>query len=338
MRQDFCDARALEIMDCAERGMSKKRAAAKLGICSATIRKYVKLYNIEFHPTPGGIDREELIAAAANGLSRHDAAKLFGVSYGIIHAAAHAVGLEFVRSGTGAADSERADAMEAMYRAGKTLAEIGDLYGVSRERVRQILSKYRHMSADDGGQSVRAKIEHERRRAHREAECYQKHGCSTAQLRGLRKIGKAMRGDGYSVYQTPIGAFRNQRNNAMGRGIPWDLTLWDWWRIWQQSGKWDQRGRAGDAYVMCRFKDEGGYTIGNVYIATLRHNSSVQPNNPYRKDHPDFAKVIELKTRRQRGPKIVCSTEDCDGDHYAHGLCQRCYGRERYLAHKRAAS
>jgi len=338
MRQDIYDARALEIMECAERGLSKGRTATKLGLCASTIRKYIKLYGIEFNPTPLGVDALELRAAAEKGLSRIDAAKLFGVSYQAIHVAAHTLGLKFARSGTGAADNERADAMEAMYRAGKTLIEIGDLYGVSRERVRQILSKYRRLNANDGGRSVRTKIEKERRRAQNEAECYKKHGCSTAQLRGLRKIGRAMRGEGFSVYQTPLGAFRNQRNNALTRGIVWDLTLWDWWRIWQQSGKWDQRGRAGDAYVMCRFKDEGGYTIGNVYVATLRHNSTVQPNNPYRKDHPDFAKVIELKTRRNRGPKLTCSTDDCEGDHYAHGLCHRCYSRERKRAQRRAAS
>lgn len=295
MRQDLFDARALEIMECAERGMSRRRTAAKLGLCTATIRKYAKLYSIEFKPNPGGIDRAELQAAADAGLSRSEAARHFGVSYGVMHQASVKLGIEFNRPGKGPANEDRADAMEAMYRAGKTLEEIGGLYGVSRERVRQIISKYRGVTADDGGQAIRATIERERRKAEREAECYRKNGCSTAQLRDLRKIGVAMRADGFTAYQTPIGAFRNQRNNALSRGIPWDLTLWDWWRIWQQSGKWDQRGRAGDAYVMCRFKDEGGYTIGNVYIATLRHNSSVQPNNPYRKDHPDHANVLKLR-------------------------------------------
>lgn len=338
MRQELYDARALEIMECAESGMSKGRTAAKLGVSASTIRKYVKLYGIEFNANPTGLCRDELQAAADEGLSRQEAARRFGVSYTTMHKVSHDLDIDFVRPGIGVADNDRADAMEAMYRAGKTLAEIGDLYGVSRERVRQILSKYRRMSADDGGQAIRAKIDRERKRAQKEAECYRNRGCSTAQLRQLRSIGREMRKSGQSRERTPVGAFTIQKRNAQLRGITWDLTLWDWWRIWQQSGKWEQRGRAGDAYVMCRFKDEGGYSIGNVYIATLRHNSTVQPNNPYRKDHPDFAKVIELKTRRNRGSKIACSTDGCEGDHYAHGLCQRCYAREWKRAHKRASA
>lgn len=295
MRQEIYDARALEIMECAEGGMSKGRTANKLGICAQTLRKYIKLYNIEFNPNPSGFDRAELQAAADEGLSRQAAAIRFGVSYATIHKVSHELDIKFVRSGRGAQDEDRADAMEAMYRAGKTLSEIGELYSVSRERVRQILSKYKRINSDDGGQSVRAKIEKDRKRAQKEAECYHKHGCSTTQLRSLRAIGRQMRKSGESRERTPIGAFICQRRNAQTRGIGWELTLWDWWRIWQQSGKWEKRGRAADAYVMCRFKDEGPYAIGNVYIATLRHNSSVQPNNPYRAAHPDHSNVVELR-------------------------------------------
>lgn len=331
MRQEFYDRRALAIMECAERGMTKASAARKLGLTAQTIAKYSKLYEIEFEPSPAGIGIEEFREAAAAGISRMDAARRFGVSYSTIHKICSETGVEFDRPGKGAADEERADAMEAMYRAGKTLEEIGQLYGVSRERVRQVISKYRGVTASDGGQSIRAKIEREHKRAEREAACYRKNGCSIAQLRNLQKIGVAMRKAGATIYQTPTGAFRNQRNNALGRGIPWELTLWDWWRIWQQSGKWEKRGRHADDYVMCRFKDEGSYSIGNVYIATLRHNATVQPNNPYRKGHPDFAKVISLKSsraRKARGARMVCSTEGCGGEYHSLGLCKRCYQRE----------
>jgi len=224
---------------------------------------------------------------------REVAAELF-MSYATVVNYGRQFGIKFQHASKGVGvDEDRADVMEAMFRAGKTLEEIGSVYGVSRERVRQIISKYRGVIGSDGGQAARAKIERERRRAEREAECYRKHGCSTKQFRELHRIGREMRESGESVYRTPVGAFRNQRNNAICRGIPWNIKLWEWWSIWQQSGKWDERGRAADAYVMCRFRDEGAYEIGNVYIATLRHNSSVQPNNPHRTGHPDHLRLVE---------------------------------------------
>lgn len=217
-----------------------------------------------------------------------EAADSIGVSYSTLVQHANKSGVKFIPQWEKCRPNDRDDAMAAMYRAGKTLEEIGHLYGITRERVRQIISRSHGLSADDGGQAVRVKINRERRKAEKESECYHKHGCSTVQLRELRKIGRAMIASGASHSQTPVGAFISQRRNAKSRGIEWSLLLWDWWTIWQESGKWDEHGRAADAYVMCRFRDDGPYEIGNVYIATLKHNSAVQPNNPYRKGHPDF--------------------------------------------------
>jgi hypothetical protein len=166
---------------------------------------------------------------------------------------------------------------------------------VSRERVRQIITKWHGLRADDGGQSAKARMKRARHEAKREAACLRQKGCSTAEYRGLQAIGRGPNGPG------PVLAFTRQRSTARARGIEWNLTLWDWWLIWQDSGKWAERGRAGDAYVMCRFKDEGAYAIGNVYIATLRHNSTVQPNNRNRKGHPDFE--VSRKRMRENGQK-----------------------------------
>ena len=72
-----------------------------------------------------------------------------------------------------------------------------------------------------------------------------------------------------------------------------------------KSGRWEQRGRARDKYVMCRRNDTGPYSVSNVYIATLSHNGTVQPNNPYRKDHPDHAKVVPIVVAKQRAARAA---------------------------------
>lgn len=168
--------------------------------------------------------------------------------------------------------SPRADAMAALYRDGYTLAQIGEQYGLTRERVRQILAKQKRMDATDGGQHVRAERLRSRRKAALEAKCMEKYGCTLDQWRGLIQIGRKMRAEGYGQYQTPLGAYRNQRMNAKHRGIAWEFTVWSWWTVWQLSGHWAERGR-GQGYCMCRKGDGGPYAVGNVFIAKSAENS-----------------------------------------------------------------
>jgi hypothetical protein len=69
---------------------------------------------------------------------------------------------------------------------------------------------------------------------------------------------------------SPIGRYDQHRVHAKRRGITFDLTFDEWWSIWQESGKWEERGRGG--YQMCRLGDQGPYAIGNVRIDTQRNN------------------------------------------------------------------
>jgi hypothetical protein len=64
------------------------------------------------------------------------------------------------------------------------------------------------------------------------------------------------------------------RANAKSRGIPFLLTFAEWLTIWLDSGKWDQRGRGVNQYVMARFGDVGPYSAYNVHICTVRQNHS----------------------------------------------------------------
>jgi transposase len=67
-------------------------------------------------------------------------------------------------------------------------------------------------------------------------------------------------------------AYTLQRRNAKERGVPWCFTFASWWKEWEDSGKWEQRGIGRAAYVMARYRDEGPYAAGNVYICTNREN------------------------------------------------------------------
>ena len=68
--------------------------------------------------------------------------------------------------------------------------------------------------------------------------------------------------------------FRQQRQRANGREIPFLLSFEQWWDIWQKSGHWEERGRCKGQYVMSRYGDKGGYEVDNVFIQQCGHNVS----------------------------------------------------------------
>lgn len=333
MRDEFWQERAVRLKECAYLGMTKREAADDVGLSFSTVCTYSKRFNIPFAKGKRSIVNDEarrkmLVGLATEGLTVAEAAKKLGKSYHTVGAWARAANVVFPRPVADPTHNERADTMAAMYRAGKTLEEIGQVYSITRERVRQIITKVHGLTAENGGQALKARFSRAQRRAEKEAECYVKHGCSRSQLKELRDIGREMSKQGFCRERTPIGAFSRQRCNARKRGIEWTLTLWDWWTIWQESGHWDERGRTADAYVMCRFRDEGAYEIGNVYVATARHNVTMQPNNPYRKSHPDFETAMAEKAARRTTTvryRTVCAVGGCDKPHYAHGWCNNHY-------------
>jgi hypothetical protein len=80
--------------------------------------------------------------------------------------------------------------------------------------------------------------------------------------------------------------------NARFRDIPFLLTFEQWWAIWQQSGKWEQRGSRRGQYCMARYGDQGAYEIGNVSICLIEDNRAERNRNyPMQgKDNPAFGK------------------------------------------------
>lgn len=164
--------------------------------------------------------------------------------------------------------------MAALYSSGKTLQEVGDCFGVSRERVRQVIRGKFGLDAYLDGRSKRSISKETKAAANREARLLAKYGCTKEQYTQMLEIGRRMTDGGVPFCRTPTGAWHSQRRTAMTRKIPWEISLWDWWMVWQASGKWEQRGR-GRGYMMCRKGDQGPYSLDNVYIATGAHNASL---------------------------------------------------------------
>jgi hypothetical protein len=148
--------------------------------------------------------------------------------------------------------------MRAMYEAGLTLQQIGDRYGITRERARQILRRI-GVEPDAGGSAKRRAVSRAASQHAIDMKHMRRYGVNFETLKRLRAVGATR-------------AWQEQRRNAMSRGIGWHLTLGQWWAIWDASGKWEQRGRGAGKYCLARYADRGNYVHGNVWVCEFIEN------------------------------------------------------------------
>jgi len=75
--------------------------------------------------------------------------------------------------------------------------------------------------------------------------------------------------------KSPFAKFTFQKKQAGKRNIEWKLTFDEWFKFWQESGFWEQRGQRADQYCMCRKLDQGPYNLDNIYIDTTSNNAKL---------------------------------------------------------------
>lgn len=148
--------------------------------------------------------------------------------------------------------------MADLFRGGHTVQEIADKFGVSKQRVGKCLSIL-GVTRRDGGKHLRAMKNERERSVARDMRYLARHGCTYKQYMSVR---------GHATH-----LYNVQRVNAAQRGVEWGFNFWEWWQVWERSGKWRFRGR-GQGWVMCRKGDVGPYSVSNVFIAPARHNTS----------------------------------------------------------------
>lgn len=164
-------------------------------------------------------------------------------------------------------DETKHNTIIELFKQGKTLREIGAMYSVTGERIRAILARH-GVTGKSGGRAARIAKAKAEKAERREKAFIEKYGCTSEQFRDVC-------GSYGEVSRSAYRAFSQQQNSAAARGVEWKLKFWDWYSVWQESGKWEERGRGVGGYCMCRFGDEGAYELGNVYIDTFVHNSTL---------------------------------------------------------------
>jgi hypothetical protein len=202
--------------------------------------------------------------------------------------------------------------MRDWYLEGKTLQEIGNLQEpkITKERVRQLLNKYFGFVREDGGnfivctpKKIANAIEKQKAAFNRIQSRYAIHFfCDVDQF-------LAIQGKHWSQThrktkaRSPASVYFEQKKNAKTRNIEWNISFPDWWKIWQESGQWEKRGR-GHGYCMTRIGDTGGYQVGNVEIKTGSQNFS-----------DSFYKHPAKERAEKRAPYVKGTKTHCRNGH-----------------------
>lgn len=146
--------------------------------------------------------------------------------------------------------------MLTLREAGMTVLDIAIRYEINAKSVYNLIKKYTDI---DMALVRKEKAEANRKEKHRQFYLRERHGFKWMEYKHLVKIGATKQ-------------FSKQRGQAKDRGIAWEFTFEQWWKVWNESGHYEKRGVRVGQYVMARFNDIGPYSTGNVEIVTCSQN------------------------------------------------------------------
>lgn len=145
------------------------------------------------------------------------------------------------------------------FASGRTLAAIGADYGISRERVRQILVA-NGVSADSGGVALSARQKKVASQEARNSNKLRIWGISLEEWTRLNTIKNPLG-------ENPFRAFTSYRRNARKYGDDrWRISFVEWWAMWEASGLWGKKGSSDERIVMIRTNPAGNFEAANLEI------------------------------------------------------------------------
>lgn len=153
-------------------------------------------------------------------------------------------------------NSARYFEVSTLYLSGFSSTEIAKKFGCSGQNIRQMLKRM-GLGSSVGGPWVKAKERAKERAAEVEARRLARWGLTKNELEQIAPNGTAHP-------DSPMRVFWYKKRNADRFGVSWELSFAEWWKIWQDSGRWNERGRG--KYVMGRLKNDGPFSVENTVI------------------------------------------------------------------------
>jgi hypothetical protein len=143
-----------------------------------------------------------------------------------------------------------------------TVTEISlELGNISYQGVHRILKK-NGLGRKDGGKAAQVAIRDDGIVDMAPVMC-DKYGCTKEQWDELRAFDEDYK-------KTPLAAFHTFKNNFQNLypDVAFELSLWEWWTAWKDSGKWGQHKRNPDGMFVLVQKDKD-VAISNANIRII---------------------------------------------------------------------
>ena len=118
--------------------------------------------------------------------------------------------------------------------------------------------------------------------------------------------------------------------NAECRGVEFNFTFDEWVKMWEDSGKWDERGVGPEKYCMARHNDIGPYSIDNVSIQTNKENDTFAVTH---RDHDKWYPAVVNARKNPEWRAKITGTGNSQFKGLIKGTCKKT-GREIILTGK----
>lgn len=146
------------------------------------------------------------------------------------------------------------------FRAGKTTTELKEEFGCTTQGIQRLLRK-NGLTRKDGGKHAQMAARKVTTSDHPKAMC-DKYGCTKEQWDRLRAMDEDYK-------KTPLAQFHTFKNNFqnINPGVEFNMTMWEWWCIWEKSGMWGKHKRNPDGmHVMVQIDKAKPLTSDNAQI------------------------------------------------------------------------
>jgi hypothetical protein len=174
------------------------------------------------------------------------------------------------------AESMRKDFLEN----GLTMVKIAEKNKITRERVRQILKIKYNLSSADGKVRKENIAKVQEKKSQSDLKFFNQHGMTKEKFNEIREKfgivsfidegGEAKEKVRNVVYQ----AYINQKANAYRAKIGFHLSFAQWWKLWEESGKFAERGQG--KYGLVRHDSDFAFTIENTAIGLSSERASAK--------------------------------------------------------------